>query len=204
MTDFLIFSLVGYLLGSVPFGLIAGRLFSNIDVREHGSGMTGMTNVIRTVGIWAGILVLSLDMGKTVLAVVLARYFTDSLNIEVVAAITAIMGHNWPLYSKFKGGRGVAPGWAGLIILSPIAGIVASLVGLLTIAISRYVSLGSIVGTTSGAITLIVLSLFDVDPLAYIWYGPIGATIIVVRHKENIQRLLTGKERKLGHRSEGL
>lgn len=204
MTDFLIFSLAGYLLGSVPFGLIAGRLFSNIDVREHGSGMTGMTNVIRTVGIWAGILVLSLDMGKTVLAVVLARYFTDSLNIEVVAAITAIMGHNWPLYSKFKGGRGVAPGWAGLIILSPIAGIVASLVGLLTIAISRYVSLGSIVGTTSGAITLIVLSLLDVDPLAYIWYGPIGATIIVVRHKENIQRLLTGKERKLGHRSEGL
>ena len=204
MTDFLIFSLAGYLLGSVPFGLIAGRLFSNIDVREHGSGMTGMTNVIRTVGIWAGILVLSLDMGKTVLAVVLARYFTDSLNIEVVAAITAIMGHNWPLYSKFKGGRGVAPGWAGLIILSPIAGIVASLVGLITIAISRYVSLGSIVGTTSGAITLIVLSLFDVDPLAYIWYGPIGATIIVVRHKENIQRLLTGKERKLGHRSEGL
>ena len=163
-----------------------------------------MTNVIRTVGIWAGILVLSLDMGKTVLAVVLARYFTDSLNLEVVAAITAIMGHNWPLYSKFKGGRGVAPGWAGLIILSPIAGIVASLVGLLTIAISRYVSLGSIVGTTSGAITLIVLSLLDVDPLAYIWYGPIGATIIVVRHKENIQRLLTGKERKLGHRSEGL
>ena len=204
MTDFLIFSLVGYLLGSVPFGLIAGRLFSNIDVREHGSGMTGMTNVIRTVGMWAGILVLSLDMGKTVLAVVLARYFTDSLNIEVVAAITAIMGHNWPLYSKFKGGRGVAPGWAGLIILSPIAGIVASLVGLITIAISRYVSLGSIVGTTSGAITLIVLSLLDVDPLAYIWYGPIGATIIVVRHKENIQRLLTGKERKLGHRSEGL
>ena len=204
MTDFLIFSLAGYLLGSVPFGLIAGRLFSNIDVREHGSGMTGMTNVIRTVGIWAGILVLSLDMGKTVLAVVLARYFTDSLNIEVVAAITAIMGHNWPLYSKFKGGRGVAPGWAGLIILSPIAGIVASLVGLITIAISRYVSLGSIVGTTSGAITLIVLSLLDVDPLAYIWYGPIGATIIVVRHKENIQRLLTGKERKLGHRSEGL
>ena len=204
MTDFLIFSLVGYLLGSVPFGFIAGRLFSNIDVREHGSGMTGMTNVIRTVGMWAGILVLSLDMGKTVLAVVLARYFTDSLNIEVVAAITAIMGHNWPLYSKFKGGRGVAPGWAGLIILSPIAGIVASLVGLITIAISRYVSLGSIVGTTSGAITLIVLSLLDVDPLAYIWYGPIGATIIVVRHKENIQRLLTGKERKLGHRSEGL
>ena len=203
MTDFLIFSLVGYLLGSVPFGLIAGRFFSDIDIREHGSGMTGMTNVIRTVGIWAGILVLSLDMGKTVLAVILARYFTDSLSIEVVAAITAIMGHNWPLYSKFKGGRGAAPGWAGLIILSPIAGIVASLVGLTTIAISRYVSLGSIVGATSGAITLIVLSLLDVDPLAYIWYGPIGATIIVIRHKENIQRLLTGKERKLGHRPEG-
>lgn len=203
MTDFLIFALVGYLLGSVPFGLIAGRLFGNVDIRDHGSGVTGMTNVIRTVGIWAGVLVLSLDMGKTVLAVVLTRLFTDSLSIEVVAAIAAIIGHNWPLYSNFKGGRGTAPGWAGLIILSPIAGIVASFVGLVTIALSRYVSLGSIVGATSGAITLIVLSLLDVDPLAYIWYGPIGATIIVVRHKKNIERLLSGKERKLGHRVEG-
>ncbi|MDP7578763.1 MAG: glycerol-3-phosphate 1-O-acyltransferase PlsY [SAR202 cluster bacterium] len=204
MTDFLVFAVVGYLLGSVPFGLIAGRIFGDIDVREHGSGMTGMTNVIRTVGIWAGMLVLSLDMGKTILAVVLTRLFTDSLGIDVVAAITAIMGHNWPLYSNFKGGRGTAPGWAGLIVLSPIAGIVASFVGLITIAVSRYVSLGSIVGATSGAITLIVLSLLDLHPLAYVWYGPIGATIIVVRHKENIQRLMSGKERKLGHRAEGL
>ena len=204
MTEFLAFAVVGYLLGSVPFGLIAGRLFSNVDVRDHGSGTTGMTNVIRTVGVPAGILVLGLDMSKTVLAVVLARIFTDSLGVEVVAAIAAILGHNWPLYSGFKGGRGTAPGWGGLFVLSPIAGVVASVVGLLTVAVSRYVSLGSLVGATSGAATLVVLSLLDVDPLAYVWYGPIGATIIVVRHRDNIQRLLRGEERKLGHRAEGL
>lgn len=204
MTEFLVFAVVGYLLGSVPFGLIAGRLFSNVDVRDHGSGTTGMTNVIRTVGVPAGILVLGLDMSKTVLAVVLARIFTDSLGVEVVAAIAAILGHNWPLYSGFKGGRGTAPGWGGLFVLSPIAGVVASVVGLLTVAVSRYVSLGSLVGATSGAATLVVLSLLDVDLLAYVWYGPIGVTIIIVRHKDNIQRLLRGEERKLGHRAEGL
>ena len=192
MTEFLVFAAVGYLLGSCPFGLIAGRLFGDVDVRDRGSGMTGMTNVIRTVGVPAGILVLGLDMSKTVLAVVLARVLTDSLGAEVVAAIAAILGHNWPLYSGFRGGRGTAPGWGGLLVLSPIAGIVASVVGLLTVAISRYVSLGSLVGATSGAATLVALSLLDVDPLAYVppayvWYGPIGAAIIVVRHKDNIR-----------------
>ena len=191
-------------MGSVPFGLIIGRAFGRGDIRQHGSGMTGTTNVLRTVGPKAAALVLLLDMSKTVLAVVLARVFTDSVGVEVAAALAAILGHNWPLYSGFKGGRGTAPGWGGLLVLSPVAGLVASLIGLLTVAVSRYVSLGSLLGATSGALTLVVLSLIDAGPLAYIWYGSVGSAIIVARHKDNIARLIRGEERKLGHRAESV
>ena len=198
MTDFALFAAIGYLLGSIPFGLIAGRMFARVDVREHGSRVTGATNVLRTVGVRAAAAVLVLDMGKTILAVLLARTFTTSVGVETAAALAAILGHNWPLYLGFRGGRGTAPGWGGLLVLSPIAGLVASAVGLLSVAVSRYVSLGSMLGATSGAATLIVLSVTDVETLPYVWYGSIGASIIVVRHKENIRRLLKGEERKLG------
>ena len=204
MTGFVVFVAIGYLVGSIPFGLIVGRVFGQVDVRRHGSGMTGTTNVLRTVGVRAAALVLLLDMGKTVLAVLLARVFTDSVGVEVVAALSAILGHNWPLYSGFRGGRGTAAGWGGLLVLSPIAGLVASFIGLLTVAISRYVSLGSVLGATSGAATVGILSIIQVDPLAYIWYGSIAGAIIVARHRDNISRLLRGEERKLGHRAEGL
>ncbi len=189
---------LGYLLGSVPFGLIAGRVFGGVDVREHGSGNTGMTNVLRTVGVRVAALVLALDMGKAVAAVALARAFGDSPGVEAATAVAVVVGHNWPVFVGFKGGRGAAAGWGGLIMLSPISGLVATAIGLPIIAAWRYVSLASVLAASSGATTLVVLSIIGVEPLPYAWYGAIVAPLIVVRHKGNIKRLLRGEERKLG------
>jgi glycerol-3-phosphate acyltransferase PlsY len=195
---------VAYLLGSLPFGLILGWAVKRVDVRDYGSGKTGMTNVLRTVGPRTAVMVLLLDMGKSILSVTLARIFFDSSGVDVAAAVSALAGHNWPVFVGFRGGRGTAPGWGGLIILSPLAGLIATLVGAPAIAVSRYVSLGSILGTLSGVITLIVLAVMGRAPLEYIWFGAIGGGIVVGLHKDNIQRLIRGQERKIGQPAEGV
>jgi glycerol-3-phosphate acyltransferase PlsY len=200
LIGYLVLVPVGYLLGSVPFGLVVGWAFRRVDIRNYGSGSTGMTNVLRTLGVPAGILALLLDMGKAVLAVVLARVFTDSQGVEVAAALSTMFGHNWPVFFRFKGGKGTATGWASLLILSPIAGLVASVVGLGTAGITRYVSLGSLLGSTLGPAVLIVLVLLGREPLVYAWFGVIAAPLIIVQHKDNIERLIKGQERKLGRR----
>jgi len=202
MFDYLILVPIAYLLGSVPFGLIAGKLAGNVDIREHGSGNIGMTNVQRTVGTPGAGVVLFLDMGKAVLAVVVARIFFDSPGVDAAAALAVVFGHNWPVFIRFKGGKGIASGWGGLFVLSPIAGLVATLVGLPLIAFTRYVSLASISSAVLGSLALIILAALGHLPLAYIWFGAIGSVLVVARHRENIQRLLSGTERKLGQQAE--
>ena len=202
MFDYLILVPIAYLLGSVPFGLIAGKLAGNVDIREHGSGNIGMPNVQRTVGTPVAVVVLFLDMGKAVLAVVVARIFFDSPGVDAAAALAVVVGHNWPVFIRFKGGKGIASGWGGLFVLSPIAGLVATLVGLPLIAFTRYVSLASISSAVLGSLALIILAALGHLPLAYIWFGAIGSVLVVARHRENIQRLLSGTERKLGQQAE--
>lgn len=198
MTDYLILITVGYLLGSVPFGVIAGWLIKRVDVRDYGSGSTGMTNVLRAVGRPAAIIVLLLDMGKAVLAVVLAKAVSNENGAEVAAALAVLVGHIWPVFIRFRGGKGTASGWGGLLILSPLSGLVATLAGFAAIALTRYVSLGSTVAALAGSISLIAIAWAGEAPLVYVWFGAIGAPLIVVRHSDNIRRLLSGKERKLG------
>jgi glycerol-3-phosphate acyltransferase PlsY len=203
LIDYLLLIPIGYLLGSVPFGVIAGRLSKGVDVRDYGSGSTGMTNVLRTVGVRAAAIVLLLDMGKAVLAVVLARLLSGSPGVGAAAALAVVVGHNWPIFIGFRGGKGSAPAWGGLLILSPVAGVVASVVGAAAVAITRHVSLGSIIGAGSGAVVLIVLYLVNIEPLAYVWYVLISGLLVVVRHKDNIKRLIRGEERKLGQPADG-
>ena len=201
MTEYLVFVPLGYLLGAIPFGLIAGKLFGGVDVRDHGSGSTGMTNVMRTVSPPVAILVLALDMGKAAGAVVLARIIADAPMVETLTGIAVIAGHSWSAFIGFSGGKGTATGWGALFALSPIAGIVASVIGVGLVALTRYVSLGSIVAATLGSLTLAVLALMnDSVPLEYVLYGAVGAPIILLKHRDNIQRLLKGDERKLGQR----
>jgi glycerol-3-phosphate acyltransferase PlsY len=195
---------LGYLLGALPFGLIVGWAVKRVDVRDFGSGKTGMTNVWRTVGAPAAVLVLLLDMGKGILAITLARVFFDSHGVEAGAALAALVGHNWPVFIGFRGGRGTATGWGGLLLLSPLAGLIASVLGVAAVGVTRYVSLGSIIGATSGPVALLVLFATGHAPFEYVWFGIIGSVIVVARHKDNIQRLIRGEERKLGQPAEGV
>ncbi len=196
--------LAGYLLGAMPFGLLMSRLVKGVDVRRYGSGSTGMTNVIRTIGVVPGLLVLALDAGKGVAAVLLARALEAGPAVEALAALAALVGHNWSVFIRLRGGKGVATGVAALCALSPVAGLIALAVGLPTIGISRYVSLGSIAGSTTGAIALPLLAVtgasipFGAPPLAYAIYTSIGVPLILFKHRSNLALLLKGRERKLG------
>jgi glycerol-3-phosphate acyltransferase PlsY len=198
MIDYLILVPIGYLIGSVPFGLVVGWIFRRVDVRRHGSGRTGMTNVLRTAGLPAGILVLALDMAKGAGVILLARAVSDSAVVHALTGVAAICGHIWPVYVGFKGGRGTACGWGGLFVLSPLSGLIATVIGLGLIGATRYMSLGSILGATSGSVALIVLSVAGFEPLGYFWYGLLGAPLIVFSHRDNINRLRRGEERRVG------
>jgi glycerol-3-phosphate acyltransferase PlsY len=185
----------------VPFGVIAGRIVGGVDVRQYGSGSTGTTNVLRTVGKRAAVAVLLLDMGKSVVAVLLAKLLADSAGVEVVTALAAIAGHIWPVFAGFRGGKGISVGWSALFVISPISGLVATLVGAPVIAISRYVSLGSIMGAISGCIALFVLAFATDTSAVYAWYAVVGCSSVLVLHRENISRLIRGEERKIGQRT---
>ena len=202
MIEYLIMVPVAYLVGSIPFGLLAGKLVAKVDIRDYGSGKIGMTNVLRTAGVTAAGVVLLLDMGKAVSVVVVARLLFDSYGVEAASALAVIFGHNWPVFIGFRGGRGTASGWGGLIILSPIAGVIATVIGLGLVGVTRYVSLGSIMAASLGSVALVVLAFMGQEPLIYSWYGIIGGTLIVVRHRDNIKRLLNGTERKIGQKAD--
>ena len=202
MIEYLVMVPASYLVGSIPFGLLAGKLVAKVDIRDYGSGKIGMTNVLRTAGVTAAGVVLLLDMGKAVAVVVAARLLFDSYGVEAASALAVIFGHNWPVFIGFRGGRGTASGWGGLLILSPIAGLIATVIGLGLVGLTRYVSLGSVMAAGLGSLALIVLALVGQEPLVYCWYGIIGGTLIVVRHRDNIQRLLNGTERKIGQKAD--
>lgn len=200
MEDYLILIPVAYVLGSIPFGVYIGRIFGGIDVREYGSGNIGMTNVLRAVGLPAAIIVLVLDMSKAIIVVIIARILSNSYTLEALSAVTVLVGHSWSVFSGFRGGKSTASGYGVLFALAPIAGIVASIVGFSLIIFTRYVSLGSIAAAILGCGTLIVLSVTGNVPFEYIWFGLIGGPIVVIRHKDNISRLLNGEERKIGQK----
>ena len=193
-----------YLMGAVPYGLIVTWLFNRIDLREYGSGNIGASNVLRTSGAWAGAAVLVLDVGKGLLAVTLARTIDHSPSLEVAAAIAVLVGHSWSVFLRLKGGKGVATSIGALWALSPLAGLLVMLVGLPFLAYFRYVSLGSIIGALTALVSMLLLGMlgpsvpFGVPSLTYVIYTLFGTPIILLKHRENIMRLLRGQERKLG------
>jgi len=206
--------LVGYLLGSIPFGLLIGKRSSKVDIREHGSGKIGATNVLRTAGRKAAAIAVTLDMSKGVLAVVFAGLIVGRsylivgdfglgiLVAQVSAALAAIVGHNWSVFLKFKGGRGVATYMGGLIALSPVAAILGGEIFIIGAGLTKFASLGSIAGTVGTYAVLVPLTIMHGFPIEYLAYALIGTIIIVVMHRGNIRRLLSGKERKLGEKTE--
>jgi glycerol-3-phosphate acyltransferase PlsY len=191
----------GYLLGGIPWGLLLGRWLRGVDIRRHGSGKTGATNAARTLGWRISALVFALDLLKGVLAVLVARWLTGEPVIEALAGVAAVAGHCWSPYIRFGGGRGVATGIGGALAVAPWALLLMAPAGLVAIRLTRYVSLGSIIGACMVPVAIIVGALLGFVPAAYVLYGVLGAAIIVGKHHDNIRRLLAGTERKLGERA---
>ena len=201
---------LGYLLGSIPFGLLVAKWWARVDVRQYGSGKIGMTNVLRTAGKKAAAIVLALDLLKGVLAVVFAGLIVDGgygevggfglgvLFAEVLAALAAIVGHNWSVFLKFKGGRGVVTFFGGLIALCPPAAIFGAEVFVIGAGVTRYASLASIVAAVATYTILIPLVIMNRFPIEYLAYTLIGTILIFIMHRDNIVRLISGRERKLG------
>ncbi len=199
---FLACAALGYLLGSIPSGLLAGRLAKGIDIREYGSGGTGFTNVLRTVGPRWGAAVLVADLAKGALPVVVARLVSDEPYVQTVAGLAAAVGHNWPVFAGFRGGKGVATSFGAALAMNPVAAAALIPVGLGLVAVTRMMSVMSVGMAPVLALVFIGLAAAGVHPWAYAVYAVVAAAILEVQHRENIRRLLAGTEPKLGQGGE--
>jgi len=195
---------LGYLLGSIPWGVIVGRLWHGVDLRSYGSGNTGFTNALRALGWGASTLVLLGDLGKGAAAVLLARGLVGTPTAEVAAALAAIAGHDWSVFLRFRGGKGVSTSFAGLAVLAPAVAGLSLVVFLVVAAVSRYVSLASLLGSGSVLAFMVGAYLLGWEPTTYLVYAGLGVPLIWWRHRDNIRRLLQGSERRLGRPAEAL
>jgi acyl phosphate:glycerol-3-phosphate acyltransferase len=207
--------IVGYLVGSIPFGVLISRMRSGRNILQQGSGKTGATNVLRTAGRKAAAMVLIGDVLKGSLSVVLAGLIfgndllvvgnigIGTLVAQVVAALAAIAGHNWSIFLKFKGGRGVSTFFGGMIALCPPAALIGGEVFFISAGITRYASMASIIGVVTAYVILVPLTILYKFPLEYLVYALAGGLLIIVMHKDNINRLVSGTERKIGQKADG-
>jgi glycerol-3-phosphate acyltransferase PlsY len=186
----------GYILGSVPTGLLAGWAYG-VDVRQVGSGNIGTANVLRAAGKWAAFFTLFGDMLKGLIPVVLARLITEDEWTIAAVALAAVVGHCFPVFLRFKGGKGVATGAGTSIGLAPVVGLVLFALWWAVVLVSRYTSLG--------AIAVMVLSpvafLLTGQPLPYVLYTIAGGALVLWLHRENARALLKGTERKIGQKA---
>ena len=185
-----------YLLGAIPFGLLIARLQEGIDIRHHGSGNIGTSNVLRTLGKRAALLTLGGDLMKGYLPVLAGSLLGVPQSWVVLAGAAAVVGHNWPIYIHFRGGKGVATSFGAALGIMPSAAGLTLLVYLLVVAISRYTSLAALVSSASLLLWVHLLGASRPQVL----FSVFAALLIYLRHRENIQRLILGTERKIGQR----
>ena len=194
---FLVLMLVAYLLGSIPTGKVVVKRAKGVDIQDYGSGNIGAANVLRVAGPKASGLVLIVDIFKGMLPVLLAKWLLVSPIGQVVVGAAAIVGHIWPVFHGFKGGKGVLTAVGSLLALAPLAALAAMVTGGSVMSKSRYSSLGSLTGTIVGAICLVLLIMAGKKPSGYLLHAVISTLVVVFTHRENIQRLLAGKENRL-------
>ena len=191
----LIILVVAYLLGSINTSIIVSKILIGDDIRNHGSGNAGATNTLRTVGKKGAVLVVLGDVLKAVIAIMLAKFIArDSSTATYIAGIGAVLGHNFPLYFKFRGGKGIIVSTVAILFADPILGLITAIIAILIMAISKYVSLGSI----SGAVLFVVLALIfrNTNP-DFVVFATMLALLAIYMHRSNIARLLAGQENKL-------
>lgn len=186
-----------YLVGSIPVGAIVARQVGGPDLRSVGSGRTGGTNALRALGRkWAALVVLG-DLLKGAVPVLVARAITGEPLVEVLCGAAAVTGAIWSIFAGFRSGRGVGSGVGTMLVIQPLAVLLAAPVFVLVIALTRYVSLGSLLGSAAMVPAMLLLLLVaPVTPLPYVLYSAIGAALIWLAHADNIDRLLHGTERK--------
>jgi len=187
----------GYLLGSVSFALWLVRWRTGTDIRATGSGNAGATNVLRAHGKRLALLVALLDIAKGMAAVLLVRLVTADPRYAAAAGFAAILGHVFPIFSGFRGGKGVATAVGAFLALAPLAMAVCLAVFVAVVAVSRYVSLGSVVAV---ALLPPAVSLLSSAPRAVVAAAAATAVLVIVKHVENLKRLALGRERKLGQK----
>ena len=202
----ILFGAIAYLVGSVQFGIISGKLIQGIDIREHGSKSTGATNVGRTLGVKIATIVALLDIGKGFLIVFSLTNILKFLNYEnpfsiIIFGSLVILGHCWPIFYNFKGGKGVLTSLGVYFLVNPLLCMIALFTFIIILTISKYVSLGSIIGATVALIYVVVsvLSSFGNSTSTDLLFTLFIFCVIFYRHKENIQRLLKGEENKIGN-----
>jgi glycerol-3-phosphate acyltransferase PlsY len=189
--------LVAYLTGSIPVGSLVARQVGGPDLRSVGSGRTGGTNALRALGRkWAAFVVLG-DLLKGALPVLLARYVTGDPLVEVLCGSAAVAGAIWSVFAGFRSGRGVGTGVGTMLVIQPLAVVLATPVFVAVILLTRYVSLGSLLGSAvMFPVMLLLLLVVPETPLPYVIYSGVGAALIWLAHADNIDRLLHGTERK--------
>jgi len=186
-----------YLLGSIPFGYIVGKLFKKVDIREFGSGNIGATNVFRILGPSLASLVLIGDIGKGIFSIYLVQYLNiDNLLIITIAGLAVICGHDWSLFLGFKGGKGIATTFGVVFALNPTISILAVIIWGVVLITTRYVSLSSIFAV----ISILVFTILFKQPYEYIVFSAIVLVLGIFKHKDNIERLKSKKERKIGEK----
>lgn len=188
--------IVGYLLGAIPFAYLLARRHRGIDLRLAGSGNVGAANLLRTTTKKIGVSAMALDMGKGIAAVLVARQIEPGVTAPAVAGIAAVLGHIYPVWLGFRGGKGVATTCGVFAVLAPAATAIAGLFFIVTVWWTRYVSLGSVVASAM------------LGPLAYVTGSPgiavmgafLAGAVVIQRHRTNLSRVISGVERRIGQR----
>ena len=202
--DYIIFSIVAYLLGSIPSAVWVGKARYNIDVREHGSKNAGATNTFRVLGKKPGIVVLSIDIIKGALATFLPVIVLNStlrienehiIQIQILAAVFAVVGHVFPIFAQFKGGKGVATSLGVIIGLQPLAALVCVVLFLIVFILFQFVSLGAIVAALS--FPLVIRFIVQEDSNWLFSFSILLSFLVIFAHRKNIGRLVKGEEAKM-------
>lgn len=185
--------ILAYVIGNLSPSYVLGKLAKDIDIRDHGSGNAGTTNVLRVMGKKFAALTFLVDALKGVLAVIVIRYFFGE-NYAMVAGIFVVIGHNWPVILKFKGGKGVATSIGLILVINPLYGLFAIVIGIATLLKSKIVSLASMAGMISFAVLVLI---FNRDQAIF---ALVLATMTLYRHKDNIGRLRRGEEKTISEK----
>ena len=209
VAKFVLVAMIGYFIGAIPFALIISKRMAGVDISKRGSGNVGGTNVLRVIGYKAGALTVILDLAKAIIPVILARFIIgDSLLPvasftldwrwgQVITALMVMVGHNWSIYIKFHGGKGAAVYYGSWFAIWPVVGLFGGIILIITVLLSKYMSLGSILGSLSILCLFMIMTITGASPPVYLIYSLLAAALIVYQHRTNISRLQTGTESRM-------